>query len=75
MSDLNIDEKSSLLKNQQIAEQAVVIGNIVELISTCVKNMADKELSDSIEHSMSTKQVLANMVGKSLLEAINSENC
>lgn len=75
MSDLNIDEKSSLLKNQQVAEQAVVVGNIVELISTCVKNMADKELSDSIEHSMSTKQVLANMVGKSLLEAINSENC
>lgn len=75
MSDLNIDEKSSILKNQQVAEQAVVVGNIVELISTCVKNMADKELSDSIEHSMSTKQVLANMVGKSLLEAINSENC
>lgn len=75
MSDLNIDEKVSLLNTKQVAQQAVVVGNIIELISSCVKNLADTQLSDSIEHSNSTKQVLANMVGKSLLDSVNSENC
>jgi ABC-type uncharacterized transport system substrate-binding protein len=75
MSDLNIDEKVSLLNTKQVAQQAVVVGNIIELISSCVKNLADTQLSDSIEHSNSTKQVLANMVGKSLLDSVSSENC
>ena len=74
MSDLTIEEQQNLIKNKNIAENAISLSNIVELATSVVIKVAGKDIADTIGNESVNRNVLSNLVANRIKEKVLSNN-
>lgn len=70
MPDSIITEITQQNKINHMHANAVVIANIVELVSSVVKNIASKDTSESLSSEGLSSQVLGNIVANRIKERV-----
>jgi hypothetical protein len=74
MSDLTLDEKANALKTEEVISNAIVVANIVELVTGVIKSLSGKDIADKVRESKLTLSVVTNLVGNSVLNSLDSDD-
>ena len=71
MSDLTVEEQESIIKTTKIAENAVVLSNVVELATSVIIKIAGKDIADSLGQQSLNRNMLSNLVANRVKENIS----
>ena len=71
MSDLTVEEQESIIKTTKIAENAVVLSNVVELATSVIIKIAGKDIADSLGQQSLNRNMLSNLVAGRVKENIS----
>ena len=71
MSDLTVAEQESLIKTTKIAENAVVLSNVVELATSVIIKIAGKDIADTLGQQSLNRNMLSNLVASRVKENIS----
>lgn len=71
MSDLTVAEQESLIKTTKIAENAVVLSNVVELATSVIIKIAGKDIADTLGQQSLNRNMLSNLVASRIKENIS----
>ena len=68
MSDLTLPDQGKQDSANHLHSNAVVIANIVEVVSSVIRNIASKDVSDSLSPQALSSDVLSNIVANRIKE-------
>lgn len=71
MSDLTVEEQESIIKTTKIAENAVVLSNVVDLATSVIIKIAGKDIADSLGQQSLNRNMLSNLVANRVKENIS----
>ena len=71
MSDLTVQEQEDIIKTTKIAENAVVLSNVVELATSVIIKIAGKDIADSLGQQSLNRNMLSNLVASRIKENIS----
>ena len=71
MSDLTVAEQEDIIKTTKIAENAVVLSNVVELATSVIIKIAGKDIADSLGQQSLNRNMLSNLVANRVKENIS----
>lgn len=71
MSDLTVQEQEDIIKTTKIAENAVVLSNVVELATSVIIKIAGKDIADSLGQQSLNRNMLSNLVAARVKENIS----
>lgn len=71
MSDLTVEEQESIIKTTKIAENAVVLSNVVELATSVIIKIAGKDIADTLGQQSLNRNMLSNLVASRVKENIS----
>lgn len=71
MSDLTVEEQESIIKTTKIAENAVVLSNVVELATSVIIKIAGKDIADTLGQQSLNRNMLSNLVASRIKENIS----
>jgi len=71
MSDLTVQEQESIIKTTKIADNAVVLSNVVELATSVIIKISGKDVADSIGQQSLNRNMLSNLVANRIKENIS----
>lgn len=70
MSDLTVQEQEDAIKTQKIADNAVVLSNVVELATSVIIKIAGKDIADSLGQQSLNRNILSNLVANRIKEKV-----
>lgn len=62
MADLTVEQMQSDQKVQAITSNAIVLSNVVELVTSVVRAMAQQDVSGAMSNGTQTRDIVANTV-------------
>ena len=62
MADLTVEQMQSDQKVQAITSNAVVLSNVVELVTSVVRAMAQQDVSGAMSDGTQTRDIVSNTV-------------
>lgn len=71
MSDLTVTEQEDIIKTTKIAENAVVLSNVVELATSVIIKIAGKDIADTLGQQSLNRNMLSNLVASRVKENIS----
>ncbi len=71
MSDLTVQEQEDIIKTTKIAENAVVLSNVVELATSVIIKIAGKDIADTLGQQSLNRNMLSNLVASRIKENIS----
>lgn len=71
MSDLTVQEQEDIIKTTKIAENAVVLSNVVELATSVIIKIAGKDIADTLGKQSLNRNMLSNLVASRIKENIS----
>jgi hypothetical protein len=71
MSDLTVQEQEDAIKTQKIADNAVVLSNVVDLATSVIIKIAGKDIADSLGQQSLNRNMLSNLVANRVKENIS----
>jgi len=71
MSDLTVQEQEDIIKTTKIAENAVVLSNVVELATSVIIKIAGKDIADTLGQQSLNRNMLSNLVASRVKENIS----
>ncbi len=71
MSDLTVQEQEDAIKTQKIADNAVVLSNVVDLATSVIIKIAGKDIADSVGQQSLNRNMLSNLVANRVKENIS----
>ena len=71
MSDLTVAEQEDIIKTTKIAENAVVLSNVVELATSVIIKIAGKDIADTLGQQSLNRNMLSNLVASRVKENIS----
>ena len=71
MSDLTVQEQEDIIKTTKIAENAVVLSNVVELATSIIIKIAGKDIADTLGQQSLNRNMLSNLVASRVKENIS----
>lgn len=71
MSDLTIEQQEDAIKTQKIADNAVVLSNVVDLATSVIIKIAGKDIADSVGQQSLNRNMLSNLVANRVKENIS----
>lgn len=57
--------------NKNERDNCFILSNCIELVTTVIKTIADKDIAESITEGVVTREVLTNMVGSYIKKRLN----
>ena len=70
MSDLTVQEQEDIIKTTKIADNAVVLSNVVELATSVIIKIAGKDIADSLGQQSLNRNMLSNLVANRIKEKV-----
>lgn len=70
MSDLTVQEQEDIIKTTKIADNAVVLSNVVELATSVIIKIAGKDIADSVGEQSLNRNMLSNLVANRIKEKV-----
>ena len=70
MQDLTIEEKQERAKMTKVFNNALVVTNIVEVVSGVITRVAGKDVADSVNKESLSRSLLSNMVATRIKEKL-----
>ncbi len=70
MSDLTVQEQEDIIKTTKIADNAVVLSNVVELATSVIIKIAGKDIADSVGNQSLNRNMLSNLVANRIKEKV-----
>ncbi|NTW91664.1 MAG: hypothetical protein HGA35_07030 [Erysipelotrichaceae bacterium] len=70
MSDLTVAEQEDVIKTTKIADNAVVLSNVVELATSVIIKIAGKDIADSVGKQSLNRNMLSNLVANRIKEKV-----
>ena len=70
MSDLTVQEQEDIIKTAKIADNAVVLSNVIELATSVIIKIAGKDIADSLGQQSLNRNMLSNLVANRIKEKI-----
>lgn len=71
MQDLTIEEKQERAKLTKVYSNALVVSNIVEVVTGVITRVAGKDIADSVGDESLSRSLLSNMVATRIKEKIS----
>lgn len=62
MQDLTIEEKQERAKMTKVYNNAVVVSNVIEVVTGVITRVAGKDIADSVNNESLSRSLLSNMV-------------
>lgn len=70
MSDLTVQEQEDIIKTTKIADNAVVLSNVVELATSVIIKIAGKDIADNVGNQSLNRNMLSNLVANRIKEKV-----
>lgn len=70
MSDLTVVEQEDVIKTTKIADNAVVLSNVVELATSVIIKIAGKDIADNVGNQSLNRNMLSNLVANRIKEKV-----
>lgn len=70
MSDLTIEEQQSVVRVNKVSDNAIVLSNVVELVTSVVTRVAGKDIADTIGKESLSRSVLSGLVANRIKEKL-----
>lgn len=70
MNDLTIEEKKERAKLTKVYENALVLSNVIEVVSSVITRVAGKDVADSVGKETLNRSLLSNMVATRIKEKV-----
>lgn len=70
MSDLTVQEQEDVIKTTKIADNSVVLSNVVELATSVIIKIAGKDIADSVGNQSLNRNMLSNLVANRIKEKV-----
>ncbi len=71
MLDLTIEEKQERAKMTKVYGNAVVVSNIIEVVTGVIVRVAGKDIADSVGGESLNRSLLSNMVASRIKEKLS----
>lgn len=71
METLTVQEQEDIIKTTKIAENAVVLSNVVELATSVIIKIAGKDIADTLGQQSLNRNMLSNLVASRIKENIS----
>lgn len=71
MQDLTIEEKQERAKLTKVYNNALVVSNIIEVVTGVITRVAGKDIADSVGNESLNRSLLSNMVATRIKEKIS----
>lgn len=71
MSDLTVQEQEDIIKTQKIADNSVVLSNVVDLATSVIIKIAGKDIADTVGQQSLNRNMLSNLVANRIKEKIS----
>ena len=71
METLTVQEQEDIIKTTKIAENAVVLSNVVELATSVIIKIAGKDIADTLGQQSLNRNMLSNLVASRVKENIS----
>lgn len=71
METLTVQEQEDAIKTQKIADNAVVLSNVVDLATSVIIKIAGKDIADSLGQQSLNRNMLSNLVANRVKENIS----
>lgn len=70
MSELTVQEQEDVIKTTKIADNSVVLSNVVELATSVIIKIAGKDIADSVGNQSLNRNMLSNLVANRIKEKV-----
>lgn len=70
MNTLTVQEQEDVIKTTKIADNAVVLSNVVELATSVIIKIAGKDIADSVGKQSLNRNMLSNLVANRIKEKV-----
>jgi len=70
MSDLTVQQQEDIIKTTKIADNAVVLSNVVELATSVIIKIAGKDIADNVGNQSLNRNMLSNLVANRIKEKV-----
>lgn len=70
MSDLTVQEQEDVIKTTKIADNSIVLSNVVELATSVIIKIAGKDIADSVGNQSLNRNMLSNLVANRIKEKV-----
>lgn len=71
MQDLTIEEKQERAKLTKVYNNALVVSNVIEVVTGVITRVAGKDIADSVGNESLNRSLLSNMVATRIKEKIS----
>lgn len=71
MQDLTIEEKQERAKMTKVYHNAVVVSNIIEVVTGVIARVAGKDIADSVGEESLSRNLLSAMVATRIKEKLS----
>ena len=70
MSELTVQEQENVIKTTKIADNSIVLSNVVELATSVIIKIAGKDIADSVGNQSLNRNMLSNLVANRIKEKV-----
>lgn len=70
MNDLTIEEKKERAKMGEVLKNALVVSNIIEVVTGVITRVAGKDVADTVGGETLNRTVLSNMIATRIKEKV-----
>ncbi len=70
MNDLTIEEKKERAKMGEVLKNALVVSNIIEVVTGVITRVAGKDVADTVGDETLNRTVLSNMIATRIKEKV-----
>ena len=70
MSELTVQQQENVIKTTKIADNSIVLSNVVELATSVIIKIAGKDIADSVGNQSLNRNILSNLVANRIKEKV-----
>ena len=70
MSELTVQQQENVIKTNKIADNSIVLSNVVELATSVIIKIAGKDIADSVGNQSLNRNMLSNLVANRIKEKV-----
>ena len=67
---LTVQEQEDVIKTTKIADNSIVLSNVVELATSVIIKIAGKDIADSVGNQSLNRNMLSNLVANRIKEKV-----
>lgn len=70
MNTLTVQEQEDIIKTNKIADNSIVLSNIIELATSVIIKIAGKDIADNVGNQSLNRNILSNLVANRIKEKV-----